>query len=239
MRNYNFNKLLDSRTFEFFGKSIIEKIENKRFEIFSEGRDLGIDLRCVNEKSLIIVQIKRFKDFNSLYNELKNKELQKVEKIKPNRYILITSVELSVIKKEKIKEIFKEYIVNTSDIIGSEDLNSLLEKEEFRGIEEEYYQLWINSTSTLKNFIKRGLNSDIYAYTGDELENIKDSTKMYVKNESFNQSLKLIKKNKCLLICGEAGIGKSMLARNLCAYILNKYRETEFIYLNKISIGIK
>lgn len=235
MRNYNFNKLLDSRTFEFFGKSIIEKIENKRFEIFSEGRDLGIDLRCVNEKSLIIVQIKRFKDFNSLYNELKNKELQKVEKIKPNRYILITSVELSVIKKEKIKEIFKEYIVNTSDIIGSEDLNSLLEKEEFRGIEEEYYQLWINSTSTLKNFIKRGLNSDIYAYTGDELENIKDSTKMYVKNESFNQSLKLIKKNKCLLICGEAGIGKSMLARNLCAYILNKYRETEFIYLNKIS----
>ena len=124
MRNYNFNKLLDSRTFEFFGKSIIEKIENKRFEIFSEGRDLGIDLRCVNEKSLIIVQIKRFKDFNSLYNELKNKELQKVEKIKPNRYILITSVELSVIKKEKIKEIFKEYIVNTSDIIGSEDLNS-------------------------------------------------------------------------------------------------------------------
>lgn len=54
MRNYNFNKLLDSRTFEFFGKSIIEKIENKRFEIFSEGRDLGIDLRCVNEKSLII-----------------------------------------------------------------------------------------------------------------------------------------------------------------------------------------
>lgn len=235
MRNYDFNKVLDSRTFEFFGKAVIEKLENKRFEIFSEGKDSGIDLRNVENGFTTIVQVKKFKDFNVLLSQLKHIELPKVEALKPNRYILITSVDLSVGKKDKIKEVFGNHITNTSDIIGSEDLNALLEKPEFKPIEDEYYQLWINSTSTLIDFIKKGLNTDIYAYTKDELENIKQATNIYVKNETFKKALKVIEKNRCLLICGEPGVGKSILARNLCAYLLNKNKETEFIYLNKIS----
>lgn len=235
MRKYDFNKVLDSRTFEFFGKAMIEKLEQKRFEIFSEGKDNGIDLRNVEDGLTTIVQVKKFKNFNVLLSELKRIELPKVERLKPNRYILITSLDLSVRKKDKIKEIFENYITNTSDIIGSEDLNALLEKPEFKPVEDEYYQLWINSTSNLLDFIKKGLNSDIYAYTKDELENIKQATNIYVKNETFKKALKLIEKNRCLLICGEPGVGKSILARNLCAYLLNKNKETEFFYLNKIS----
>jgi len=235
MRTYDYNKLLDARTFEYFGKAIIEQIENKRFEIFSEGKDEGIDLRNVENGFTTIVQVKRYKSYNSLFNQLKKEEIKKVQELKPDRYILITSTPISVSGKKKIKELFGEYILNFLDIIGCEELNSLLEKQEFKTIEDEYYQLWINSTRNLKNLIKKELNAATYAFTKDELDNIKQSTNLYVRHENLKKALRIIKNKRCLLISGEAGIGKSILARNLCAYLMNQNREIEFIYPTKLS----
>ena len=57
MRNYNYNELLDFRTFEYFAKSIIEIKENKEFEIFAENKDKGIDLRNIENNFCTIVQV--------------------------------------------------------------------------------------------------------------------------------------------------------------------------------------
>ncbi len=40
MGNYNFNKLLDSKSFELLGKDILEIRENLKFEVFSDGKEL-------------------------------------------------------------------------------------------------------------------------------------------------------------------------------------------------------
>lgn len=235
MRNYNYNELLDFRTFEYFAKSIIEIKENKEFEIFAENKDKGIDLRNIENNFCTIVQVKRYKNVKMLIDEIEKTELAKIKKLKPDRYIIITSAKLTVGNKERIQEILKDIPIKSEDIIGCEQLNSLLEKEEYKKVEEEYYQLWINSTRTLDNFIKKNLHADIYNYTKDELDNIKQSTKIYVKHEKFEEALEIIKEKRCLLICGEPEIGKSTLARNLCAYLMNKNKEIEFIYSNNVS----
>lgn len=235
MRNYDYNKLLDSRTFEYLAKDIIEVRENKEFEIFSEVKDKGIDLRNIENGFSTIVQVKRYKDFKSLYNQLKNTELEKVKKLKPDRYIIITSSPISVENKNQIKELFKDCNLEEKDIIGCEALNSIIEGPEYKKVEDEYYQLWINSTRTLEGFIKKNLNAGTYAYTKQELEEIRQSAKIYVKHDNFKEALRIIKQKKCLLICGEPEIGKSTLARNLCAYLMNQNKELEFVYDTKLS----
>ena len=197
MRNYNYNQLLDFRTFEYFGKSIIEVRENKRFEIFAENKDKGMDLRNIENNSCTIVQVKRYKNAKTLIRDLEKIEREKVKKLKPDRYIIITSAKLTVGNKEKIQEIFQEIPLKPEDIIGCDQLNSMLEAEEYKKVEDEYYQLWINSTRTLDNFIKKNLNADIYHYTKDELDNIKQSAKIYVKHDQFEKALKIIKEKRC------------------------------------------
>ncbi len=239
MRKYDYNKLLDATTFQYLAKDIIEALENTRYEIFSENKDQGIDLRNITEGKTTIVQVKRYKTFNSLYNNLKDSELEKVENLKPDRYIMITSCPLTVGNKDKIKNLFNQYIINEKDIIGCEDLNSILSKPEYKKIEDEYYQLWINSTNTLKDTIKKELNADTYILTKNELECIQESSKVYVKNEYFEKALKMINEKRCLLLCGEPGIGKTTLAHNLCAYLINQNKNTEFIYDTKVSNILK
>ena len=239
MRKYDYNKLLDATTFQYFAKDIIETLEKTRYEIFSENKDEGIDLRKIEEGKTTIVQVKRYKTFNSLYNSLKDSELGKVKKLNPDRYIIITSCPLTVSNKAKIKNLFKKYIINEKDIIGCEDINSILSKPEYKKIEDEYYQLWINSINTLKDTIKKELNADTYALTNNELECIQESSKVYVKNEYFKKALKIIKEKRCLLLCGEPGIGKTTLAHNLCAYLINQNKHIEFIYDTKVSNILK
>lgn len=235
MANYNFNKLLDSKSFELLGKDILEIRENLKFEVFSDGIDQGIDIRYENNEKLIIGQVKRYKEFNSLYSDLKNKEVKKVEKLNPDRYIIVTSVELNPTRKSKIKELFSKYIISTSDIVGEAELNSYLGSEKYRTVEESYYQLWINSSNVLKNIIKREIHSEIYNKTQIVFNEIKESNTTYVKNDCFDEYFKKLEKIKCLLICGEAGIGKTTLAYNLISNFLTKYKETEFIVLDNIS----
>lgn len=232
--NYNFNKLLDSTTFEQFSKDILEIRENLEFEIFGEGKDNGIDLRCQNNEKLIIAQVKKYDNFNSLFSHLKNKELKKVKKLNPNRYILVVSVKLTPERKRKIKELFDNFIINENDIIGEEQLNSMLRTPKYKSIENEYYQLWINSSNVLRNLIKEEVNNDIYVQSKHELNEIQKSSKIYVKSTIFEKALLKLNKNKCILICGEPGIGKSILARNLCAYFMNKNKDMQFVFVNNV-----
>jgi DNA polymerase III delta prime subunit len=234
MTQYDFHKLLDTKEFETFGKDILEIRENLKFEVFSDGPDQGIDIRYKDQNILIIGQAKRYKEFNALYNELK-KEVSKVESLNPDRYIIITSVSLTPKNKEKIAKLFKKYIKTDSDIIGETDLNTYLGNPKYKKVEESYPQLWINSSNVLKNIIKKEVHSEIYNKTNIILAEIRKSCTTYVKNDCFEAYFKNLEKKKCLLICGEPGIGKTTLAYNLISKFLTKYKDTEFIVLEKIN----
>lgn len=235
MTKYDFNKLLEPQEFESLAKDILEIRENKVFEIFGEGKDDGIDLRCQKESEVIIAQVKRISNFATLKSKLIKNESVKVKKQNPNRYILIVSISLSTKQKDEIKAIFGDYIKNTGDIISGYEINSMLGSEEYKKVEITYYQLWINSSNVMQQLLQEEINNDIYVQSRYELNEIQKASNIYVKNEDFEKVKNKVIKNKVVLICGEAGIGKTTLARNLCAYFMNKNRAIQFAYVKSAS----
>lgn len=126
MSNYNYH-LLSPIEFETLAKDIIQKKENIILESFKEGKDSGIDFKYnFSPKRTLIVQVKRYKDdYDYLYRNLKE-EVPKLDKLKPARFILVTSVGLTPKNKENIKKLFNNHIRSTEDIIGKDDVDNLI-----------------------------------------------------------------------------------------------------------------
>lgn len=92
--------------------------------------------------------------FLDIYSHLQYNELPKVRKLNPDRYILGVSADFEPEQKEKLIDLFKGYIINTSDIyllnmdmlkngrqFGRDYFAELLEKiREIRASERRAYQ---------------------------------------------------------------------------------------------------
>jgi hypothetical protein len=233
MAQYDFLNLSPSE-FENLTRDLFQKEFNTHIESFTEGTDGGIDLRFAKfDGGKCIVQCKRFStDFNSLYNNLK-KEIPKIRKLNPTDYYVSTSVGLTPDRKKKIVDLLSPFIKNDSNIFGRDDLNNLLGK--YPEIEKKHYKLWLSST----NILEKILHSKIYNQGQFELEKIKETIKIYVQNESFNECLSILENNKFVIISGIPGIGKTTLARILVYHLLANGFE-EFIFLsNSIAEGYK
>ena len=164
----------------------------KEFELvlenFKEGTDQGIDLRGIlkNNNSQMIIQCKHWREssFSNLKTYCKNNELEKVQNLKPDRYIFVTSQKLSPSNKTQLREVFEPFIFYDDDVIGSETLNNLLGK--FPEIEEKYYKLWLSSTKILSKiegqYIKQ--RSELPA------KEIIDKSKLFVPTDAFEQGKK-------------------------------------------------
>jgi len=225
MNEYNFLNL-SSFEFENFSRDILQEKLDLFFESFTSGQDGGIDLRAtVNEEENIIVQAKRYTKYSDLKSTLKT-EFKSVKTLKPKRYIVTTSVGLTPLNKEEILKIFHPYIKSTEDILGKTDLNNLLGLHP--KIEERYFKLWLSST----NILKRLLNSTVYNQSKFELEEIKETLKIYVQNNSFKEALDVLKSNNYVIISGIPGIGKTTLSRMLVYRLLAKEYD-DFIYVSE------
>lgn len=223
MADYDF-KILQPSEFECLSRDLLQAREGIFIESFADGRDKGIDFRFAYSKDkTCIIQCKRYKEWNELKNHLK-KEVAKVEKLKPQRYILTTSVDLSEGQKEKILEMFTPYMVNSSDILGRKDLNNLLDQH--KEIEKDYHKLWLASTNVL-NLI---LNREIVNWSAFEFDRIQHDVSLYVENESLSKALDVLQKNHYVIISGIPGIGKTTLARMLVYTMLAREME-EFVYI--------
>lgn len=223
MTDYDF-RVLQPSEFECFSRDLLQARENIFIESFADGRDKGIDFRFAfsNDKKCII-QCKRYKEWNELKTNLK-KEVGKVKRLNPQRYILTTSVDLSENQKDTIHELFSPYITSHSDILGRKDLNNLLNLH--KEIEKDYHKLWLASTNILNLII----NKATVNWSTFELENIERDIRLYVENESLNRALEILKKNHYVVISGIPGIGKTTLARMLVYSMLAQDFE-EFVYI--------
>lgn len=223
MPDYNFLNLSPPE-FEELSRDLIQKHLGVHLESFTSGRDSGIDLRhSFNLKDNLIIQCKRYKDFNSLYNKLKE-EIQKVTKLNPFRYILTTTVGLTPNQKDEIIILLSPFIQSSSDIFGRDDLNNLL--GQFPEIENLHFKLWLSST----NILERILHSKIHNLSSFEEEKVKETVKIYVENKSYYQAIEIIKSKKYVIISGMPGIGKTTLARILVYhYLANGFEEFVFL----------
>lgn len=214
MKNYDFN-ILSPYEFECISRDILSKREGLDFKNFADGRDSGIDLRfCSSTSGTIIVQAKRYKTYPSLLSTLK-KEVDKVKRLNPSRYIITTSVDLTANNTDEIKDLFDPYIKSETDIIGKQDLNKLL--TQYADIELHYFKLWISSKDVLEAFMnKKVLNQSKF-----QREQILESAKTYVINPSFGQALDILGNHRYVVISGMPGIGKTTLARMLVFHLLS------------------
>tara|TARA_R110002049_G_scaffold187779_1_gene356050 strand:- start:652 stop:2946 length:2295 start_codon:yes stop_codon:yes gene_type:complete len=225
MNEYNFLNL-SAFEFENLSRDILQEKTGHFFESFTSGQDGGIDLRAsVCEDEEIIVQAKRYTNLSDLKSTLK-KEIENVKALNPDRYILTTSVGLTPPNKEYIKNLFSPYIKSTEDILGKDDLNNLL--GQYPKIEENYYKLWMSST----NILNRLVNKVVYNQSKFEFDEIKESLKVYVQNDSFNEAIGILKKYNYVIISGIPGIGKTTLSRMLVYRLLAEDFE-DFVYVSE------
>ena len=213
MPDYDFTSCLSPIDFELLTKDLLEAELGIRFENFREGKDKGIDLRHAphDSQSKTIVQCKRYAPggFSNLKSKLKNEELSKIKKLQPDRYILSTSVSLSPDQADELKELLAPFVQSTDDIYGRDRLNSLLANHP--EVERRHNKLWIGSTGVLETI----LNAGIHAVSREELERTIAAAKIYVRNESFDEALKILESERVCIVSGIPGIGKTTLARML------------------------
>ncbi|WP_025740518.1 nSTAND3 domain-containing NTPase [Aquimarina pacifica] len=215
MPNYDFSTLgpLD---FEQLACDLVNTNYEKRglegsFRTFGPGRDKGIDLLLSTSTNNYeaIGQVKHYikSTFSKLLYDLKNTERDKVFHLKPNRYIVVTSLELSPQNKLTIKETFDPYIVSLDDIYGRQDLNILLRSN--RNIEENHYKLWFSSSIVLNKILN-------YKFQGRQKEFtdivLKRRFRLFVETQNFHKAKYILNQNKFIIITGEPGVGKSTLS---------------------------
>jgi energy-coupling factor transporter ATP-binding protein EcfA2 len=230
MLDYNF-QTLSPIEFETLSRDLLQAHLNITLQSFAAGRDGGIDLRystAVENPENFIVQCKRhISTYAKLKRHLENEELPKVKRLNPDRYLLITSVDLTDKNKQELLKVFKPFVISTSDIYSRSDVNNLLGL--YPNIERQYYKLWLSSTTILETI----LHSDIVNKTSFERDEILNSLETYVENDSLTESIEVFKKKQLLLIAGEAGVGKTTLAQMLIYNFLAKKKYEEFIYISR------
>lgn len=120
MLNYNFESI-SSYEFERLSRDLLQIKLGIHLESFKSGRDRGIDLRYISDRSnsnSLIIQAKHYagSGVQKLKRDLEKIELSKVKKLNPNRYIISTSVGLSPKDKDDILKIFAPYCTSYEDI---------------------------------------------------------------------------------------------------------------------------
>lgn len=209
MNNYNFSTLND-KEFEQLAKDLLNAKFNLGLQDFKVGKDKGTDLRFSTSQNnnSIVVQVKHYigSGFAQIKHTLLRKELTKIKNLKPDRYIVVTSLPLSSIQKDEIKTILSPFVLTSNDIIGQEDLNGYL--ADYKEIEKNYFKLWFSSINIFNSII----NNAVEGRTRYLLEQIKNKIPFYVVTKKLDDANKILQKEKLLLITGQPGIGKTTLA---------------------------
>ena len=243
MTNYDFSTL-SALDFEELACDLINasyKDSNLEgdFRTFRPGKDYGIDLLLSTPTNNyeVIGQVKHYakSPFSKLLSDLKNIEKDKVFKLKPNRYIVVTSQELNPQNKLKIKEIFNPYIVSLKDIYGRQDLNKLLRDN--KTIEENHYKLWFSSFIVLNKILN-------YQFEGRQKEFtdvvLKKRFRLFVETKNFRNAKYILNENKFIIITGDPGVGKSTLSDMMIYDFIKDDYQLNIIYddIKEIEINL-
>jgi energy-coupling factor transporter ATP-binding protein EcfA2 len=221
---------LSPEDFEYLVADLLSWEWKVRIELFKSGKDKGIDLRntrVLESPGITIVQCKRYAPhrFTELLRAVKS-ERQKIEALKPARYVLATSVPLSPDNKKVLMDVLAPWCLSTGDIYGANELNALLRR--FPEVEKAHFKLWIGSTAVLE----RILHSRIFNVTQATVELIRSHLSRLVMHKGFDRALEILHQDHHVLIVGNPGIGKSTLAKMLLCHYLREGFEPIYVTSN-------
>jgi len=220
---YDFSSL-SSIDFEELVCDLLQADHGRRYELFKAGKDNGIDGRSIFKGTTTIVQAKHYlrTGYSKLIDKLRQEELPKVTKLKPDRYIVATSLPLSPANKSEIQSIFSPYIKKQDDVLGQDDLNALLRKH--RQVEQTHFKLWLGSQAVLD----RVINNAELTQSEQLVRRVQDKFRLFVQHEGCSSAIDILNKQRFVIISGEPGIGKTTLADLLLySYMQKGYRPVE------------
>jgi len=215
MTRYNFDELTD-HDFESLCHDLFEQELGVRLELFSPGRDSGIDLRHLaadGDSNELIVQCKRYQRgaWSSLRRNLLKEELPKVERLEPERYIVSTSVQMTPARKAALVADLAPWLRQANDVYGRDDIVALLGR--YPEVERRHIKLWLTSTEVLDAVLHAGVR----VRSEDLVNRLPRQRRLWAANKSFERAKKLLESGHVCLVAGPAGIGKTMLADILLA----------------------
>jgi hypothetical protein len=211
MGRYDY-KTLSPQDFEELTRDLLQGEWNVALEAFKTGRDEGIDLRYAPlDGGTTIIQCKHYasSSVSKLLSHLRGSEVPKVHKLKPRRYVLVTSLPLSPADKDKIVNACLPFILGTADVVGADDLDGLLVRHP--AIEQANFKLWLTSTAVLNRVL---LNAEV-SHTEFEVERIRRKLPVFVQNKAFPRAQQLLQEHRVVIVSGVPGIGKTTLAEML------------------------
>lgn len=133
MTTFKFDNF-DDEQFEQFCKDILEYETKTRFSTYRKGRDGGIDIKCIKNDLNWIGQAKHYSysDYSNLKRILAE-EKKKLDILKPSRYSLFISMDLTPLNEEEILNIMNPYL-KREDLYTLTVLNDICFKNDFSDI---------------------------------------------------------------------------------------------------------
>ncbi len=215
---YDFKSLSDY-DFEQLVCDLLSVQQGRQVESFRQGRDQGVDLRYTTVNGgKAVVQCKHYvkTPFSGLCAAMK-REYEKIQRLCPDRYLLVTSQFLTPTEKDRLFDILRPFCKSTEDILGGNEVNSLL--HQYPEVERAHYKLWLTSSAVLEKI----LHSDIYQQSIMLREEIQSKLRLYVQSKTaYEKAHETLKKFNCCIISGIPGIGKTTLAEILSIYYLDQ-----------------
>lgn len=233
MSDYTFTTLAPNE-FEDLSKDLLERHLRVPLQAFTSGRDCGIDFRhapAIGQSW--IVQCKHYA--GSRFADLKrsvSKEVTKLHRLKPQRYILATSCGLTPGNVDDLYDLLDPYCTSKHDILGKSDLNAILRNN--GDVERRHPKLWITSEAVLN----RVLHNDVFVQSDMTRESILRRLSLYVYTCRFEEAQKKLNEDRVCIISGVPGVGKTVLAEMLLVEHLMDGWELVTIHQN-VSEGLR
>jgi hypothetical protein len=207
--DYDF-KTLSPTDFELLVRDLLAAEYGWKLEAFGRGQDGGVDLRgWVNGKK-IVVQCKHYA--GSTFADLSTsarKEVAKMNKERPDRYLFATTQNLSRTQKDSLAKDLSPWLTSPGDLLMQLDLNEMLGRHHY--VERQHFKLWLASTGMLELIVRSGL----WARSEALMEDIRDRVKLYVRSPGYGRASSRLDGHHVVVLTGVPGVGKSMLAEML------------------------
>ena len=217
MPRYDFTSL-SSHDFEVLVRDALQAEWKIPLQSFTPGRDQGIDLQVGDGPGHTIIQCKHFaaSGFPKLLAHVRDREVPKVAKLAPRRYVLVTSVALTPGNKDALLQALAPSVRDSADILGRDDVNNLLGRHP--EVETAHFKLWLTSTPVLE----RVLHGAEVSRTEFEVRRVYSKLRLYVPNAAYPRALELLDQGNVVILSGIPGIGKTTLAELLLYAHLEK-----------------